>query len=160
MSALLLHRDTLQTLRLEPEDHKESLDQTYEHLDGFRQLHALKELSTAWSRLMGRSSNRWYQGAGDWQCPQMRDVLPSRSRTLSFFTKDCMISFENEDSYALLLVDTANDLPLKRVSLEYQEDDNPSDLPFNSGLIEQAYRERGVQLDTKLPVYDGKSRSS
>jgi hypothetical protein len=155
MSALSEHRDTLQTLRLEPGDHEESLDEAYERLDGFQQLHALKNLSTAWNLLMEKPSDPHYRGAGDWQYPQIRDVLPSEVKDLSFFISPTMVSHRYHDGYAGMLINAANDLPLERVYLEYDEDEDGRDLPFSRTRLKQVYGERGVKLDTKLPDYTG-----
>jgi hypothetical protein len=107
---------------------------------------------------MGKSSDRWYKGEGDWQYPQMRDVLPPRLEKMSLFIQPEMIANEWEDGYARLFISALpldlQNLHFNHVYLEWGMDEYLTNLRVNVELIRQVYSECGVQLEVKEPDYD------
>jgi hypothetical protein len=140
------HLDTLKVLRLKSGNWAEPENAVYERLAiGFEFFEVLETLSTDWHLLMGRPSGRDHPGEGGWQYPHMSDMLPANVENLLLFIDKTMVSHNYEDVYTHLLANAANDLPLKSVCLEGRN------LPFNIPLMRQAYTERGVQLNIRLP---------
>jgi hypothetical protein len=107
---------------------------------------------------MGKSSDRWYEGEGDWQYPQMRDVLPPQLEKMSLFIHPELIANEWEDGYARLFISALpldlQNLHFNHVYLEWGMDEYLTNLRVNVELVRQVYSECGVQLEVKEPDYD------